>query len=261
MKIWKTFGMIFRFLVYVFLLGPLVIVILTSFSETSHVVFPPHGFTLHWYTDALHNAEFTESLLLSIRIACVSALIAVILGTMISLWCWKSTSRIRGIMETLFLTPIIIPTIISAVAFLQYFVLFQGVFTNYWKLCLTYAVIEMPYVIRTVTANLVGLDVGFEEASLVLGATPIQTLFRVTLPCIRQGVMGGIVFSFVVSFDESVIVMFMKSADSVTFPLRIYSYITESFTPLISAYSALFIVVVGIVIYIIEKKIGLSNLY
>ena len=146
-------------------------------------------------------------------------------------------------------------------AFLQYFVLFGGLFTNYWKLCLTYAVIQMPYVIRTVTANLVGLDASFEEASLVLGASPVRTLFHVTLPCIRQGIVGGAVFAFVVAFDECVIILFMKSAKTVTFPLRLYSYITESFTPLISAYSTLFIIVVAAVIYLVEKKIGLSKLY
>lgn len=261
MNITKLMGKLCRLAVYLFLLGPLAVVICTAFSDSNRVVFPPRGFTLHWFSDAVQNVEFTESLLLSIRIAGVSVLIACILGTMISLWGWKSQSRLRGVIETIFLAPIVIPTIISAVAFLQYFALFGGIFTSYWKLCLTYAVIEMPYVIRTVTANLVGLDTGFEEASLVLGASPVKTLFHVTLPCIRSGIIGGVVFSLVVSFDECVIVMFMKSAKSVTFPLRLYSYITESFTPLISAYATLFIIVAAIVIYIVEKRIGLSKLY
>ena len=68
-------------------------------------------------------------------------------------------------------------------------------------------------------------------------------------------------FAIVVAFDECVIILFMKSAKTVTFPLRLYSYITESFTPLISAYSTLFIIVVAAVIYLVEKKIGLSKLY
>lgn len=261
MNLTKLIGKVFRLIVYGFLLGPLVVVILTAFGDSNRVVFPPKGFTLHWFTDALNNAEFTQSLTLSIHIAFISVLIACILGTMISLWCWKCHSWLKGIVETVFLSPIVVPTIISAVAFLQYFALFGGLFSSYWKLCLTYAAIEMPYVIRTVTANLAGLDTDFEEASIILGATPIQTFVNVTLPCIRSGIMGGVVFSFVVAFDESVIVMFMKSAKSVTFPLRLYSYITESFTPLISAYSTLFIIVAAVIIYIVEKKIGLSKLY
>lgn len=261
MNLTKLAGRLARFFVYLFLLAPLLVVFLTAFSDTNRVVFPPKGFTLAWFDKAIHSAEFTSSLLLSLRIALISVLIACVLGTMISLWFWKSDSRIKGVFETIFLAPIVIPTIISAVAFLQYFALFGNMFSHYWKLCLTYAVIEMPYVIRTVTANLVGLDTSFEEASLVLGASPIRTLFNVTLPCIRPGILGGAVFSFVVAFDECVIILFMKSAKTVTFPLRLYSYITESFTPLISAYSAMFIIVVAIVIYIVEKKIGLSKLY
>jgi len=261
MNITKICGRLARFFVYLFLTGPLVVVICTAFSETNRVVFPPRGFTLEWFNKALHNAEFTSSLLLSIRIAVVSVTITCVLGTMVSLWFWKSHSRYKGLFESIFLSPIVIPTIISAVAFLQYFALFGSLFTTYWKLCLTYAVIEMPYVIRTVTANLVGLDTSFEEASLVLGASPVKTLLHVTLPCIRQGLVGGAVFSFVVAFDECVIILFMKSATSVTFPLRLYSYITESFTPLISAYATLFIIVMAAVIYIVERKIGLSKLY
>ena len=220
MKLTSLAGKLARFLGFLFLLRPLLVVVITAFSDTNRVVFPPRGFTLRWFERAVHSAEFNSSLLLSIRIA-----------------------------------------VVSVVAFLQYFVLFGGLFTNYWKLCLTYAVIQMPYVIRTVTANLVGLDTSFEEASLVLGASPVRTLFHVTLPCIRQGIVGGAVFSFVVAFDECVIILFMKSAKTVTFPLRLYSYITESFTPLISAYSTLFIIVAAAVIYLVEKKIGLSKLY
>ena len=261
MKITKAVGFVFRMFVYFLLLAPLAVVISTAFSETNRVVFPGRGFTLHWFQQAFTNVEFTKSLILSLEIASVSIILACVLGIMISLWFWKSNSRAKGIFQVIFLSPIVIPTIISALAFLQYFALLRGVFTDYWKLCITYAIIEMPYVIRTVTASLVGLDTGFEEASVVLGASPIRTLFCVTLPCIRQGIFGGAVFSFVVAFDECVIIMFMKSAKTVTFPLRLYSYITESFTPLISAYATLFIIVAIIVLYIVERKIGLSKLY
>ena len=261
MKLTKIAGKVSRLLIYLFLLSPLLVIMITAFSDTNRVTFPPRGFTLRWFDQAIHSPEFNSSLLLSIRIAIISVLIACILGTMVSLWFWKSGSRAKGVFEAIFLSPIVIPTIISAVAFLQYFTLFGGLFTNFWKLCLTYAVIEMPYVIRTVTANLVGLDTSFEEASLVLGASPIKTLFHVTLPCIRSGIIGGAIFAFVVAFDECVIILFMKSAETVTFPLRLYSYITESFTPLISANSTLFILVMAGIIYLVEKQIGLSKLY
>ena len=82
----KLAGRIARAAVYLFLLGPLLVVVFTAFSNTNRVVFPPKGFTLAWFQKAVHSAEFTSSLLLSVRIAVVSVCIACVLGTMISLW-------------------------------------------------------------------------------------------------------------------------------------------------------------------------------
>lgn len=257
----KWLGRIFRGLVYVFLLCPLVTVVFTAFSDTNRVVFPPRGFTLEWFEKAIHSSEFINSFVLSIQIASISVIIACVLGTMISLYFWKTGGKARAFFEMIFMSPIVVPTIISAVAFLQYYYLFGDVLTTFWKLCLTYAAIEIPYVIRTVTACLVGLDASFEEASLVLGASPVKTLFKVTLPCIKTGIVGGAVFSFFVAFDEAVIIMFMKNAKCITFPMRLYSYITESFTPLISAIATIFIIFAIIIIMIVEKTIGLSKLY
>lgn len=261
MKVTKIVGRIFRGLVYIFLLCPLITVIFTAFSDTNRVVFPPRGFTLEWFEKAAQSAEFIQAFILSLQIAVVSVVIACTLGTMISLYFWKTKGKAKAVFEMVFMSPIVVPTIISAVAFLQYYYLFGNVLTTFWKLCLTYAAIEMPYVIRTVTACLVGLDAGFEEASLVLGASPVKTLFKVTLPCIKTGIVGGAVFSFFVAFDEAVIIMFMKNAKCITFPMKLYSYITESFTPLISAIAAIFIVFAVIIIMVVEKTIGLSKLY
>ena len=261
MNMTKLLGGIFRVMVYIFLLCPLATVICTAFSDTNRVVFPPRGFTLEWFKQAAQSTEFIQSFFISIQIAAVSVVIACVLGTMVSLYFWKTQGRAKGIFEMIFLSPIVVPTIISAVAFLQYYYLFGNVLTTFWKLCLTYAAIEMPYVIRTVTACLVGLDAGFEEASLVLGASPVKTLFKVTLPCIKTGIVGGAVFSFFVAFDEAVIIMFMRDARYVTFPMRLYTYITESFTPLISAIATIFIIFAVIIIMIVEKTIGLSKLY
>lgn len=261
MNVTKILGRIFRGLVYIFLLCPLVTVILTAFSDTNRVVFPPRGFTLEWFEKAAQSTEFINSFFISVQIAAVSVIISCILGTMVSLYFWKTQGKAKAVLEMIFLSPIVVPTIISAVAFLQYYYLFGNVLTTFWKLCLTYAAIETPYVIRTVTACLVGLDAGFEEASLVLGASPVKTLFKVTLPCIKTGIVGGAVFSFFVAFDEAVIIMFMRDARCITFPMRLYSYITESFTPLISAIATIFILFAVIIIMIVEKTIGLSKLY
>lgn len=260
MKLRSALGKMFTFLVFVFMMAPLIVVIITAFGTTRHVMFPPRGFTLNWFSKALQNKEFINSIFLSLRLSILSVAFSCILGTMVSLYLWKGESRLKGLWESVFLSPIVVPTVISAVALLQYFALF-GFIDTFWKLTLAYIAIEIPYVIRSVTASLAGLDASFEEASLVLGASPVKTLFKVTLPCVKGGILAGGIFSFVVAFDEAVIVMFIRNSRTITYPLRLYSYITESFTPLISAFATIFIVLSFIVIVIIEKTIGLNEMY
>ena len=223
MRIYKIVGNILSALIFIFLLAPLVVVIGTSVSTSRFVSFPPDGFTMKWYMEALTNVDFLKSILLSLKISAVSVVCSCILGVMVSLYFWKKPGKISDTFETVFLSPIVIPTVISAVAFLQYFSIFSSI-SGFWKLVLAYITIEIPYVIRSVTASLSGLDVSFEEASLVLGAAPLKTLFRVTLPCIKGGIVAGAIFSFVVAFDEAVIVMFIRNSRTITYPLRLYSY-------------------------------------
>lgn len=260
MRIYKIVGNILSALIFIFLLAPLVVVIGTSVSTSRFVSFPPDGFTMKWYMEALTNVDFLKSILLSLKISAVSVVCSCILGVMVSLYFWKKPGKISDTFETVFLSPIVIPTVISAVAFLQYFSIFSSI-SGFWKLVLAYITIEIPYVIRSVTASLSGLDVSFEEASLVLGAAPLKTLFRVTLPCIKGGIVAGAIFSFVVAFDEAVIVMFVRNSRTITYPLRLYSYIMESYTPLISALASVFIIISALVIFAVEKKIGLDKMY
>ena len=260
MRIYKIVGNILSALIFIFLLAPLVVVIGTSVSTSRFVSFPPDGFTMKWYMEALTNVDFLKSILLSLKISAVSVVCSCILGVMVSLYFWKKPGKISDTFETVFLSPIVIPTVISAVAFLQYFSIFSSI-SGFWKLVLAYITIEIPYVIRSVTASLSGLDVSFEEASLVLGAAPLKTLFRVTLPCIKGGIVAGAIFSFVVAFYEAVIVMFVRNSRTITYPLRLYSYIMESYTPLISALASVFIIISALVIFAVEKKIGLDKMY
>ena len=260
MKKYKIAGNIFSIIVYLFLLLPLVVVIITSFGEGNRAVFPTHGFTLKWYQEALHNTDFFQSVFISLKIAVVSTAISTVLGTMVSLYFWKTKGKIKEIFELIFMAPMVVPTVVFAVAFLLAFSSVDVV-VPYWKLVLSYCAIHIPYVIRSVTAALYGLDVSFEEASLVLGARPIKTLFKVTLPCIKRGIISGIIFAFVVAFDEAVIIMFLRNADTVTYPLRLYTHITEEFSPMVSAFSTVFILISLAVIYVIERIFGLSKMY
>lgn len=260
MSMSAVMGRVFRVLVYLFLLLPLLVVVLTAFSETDYIVFPPQGFTLKWFGEAISNRAFIASVKVSLILASVSTVVCVFLGTMVSLYFLKARGRGKDLLEIIFLSPVVVPTVVSAVAFLQFFssLPVRGALI---PLIIAHVVIQIAYVIRTVSASLHGLDPSFEEAALVLGSPPTRTLFKVTLPCAKRGIIAGAIFAFVVSFDEAVIVMFLSDSKTITYPLRLYSYISEHFDPMVSAFSTIFILLSFIVIVVVEKKIGLSNMY
>lgn len=260
MKFYAVVGTLFRSFVYIFLMLPLAIVVMTSFSDTSYVVFPPQGFTLKWFPEALGNANFFKSIKVSLLIGAVSTCISTVIGTMASLYFWKTSGRAKEWIETIFLSPVVVPTVVSAVAFLQFYSGIGSIDTLA-ALILSYSIIQVSYVIRTVSASLYGMDASIEEAALVLGATPLRTLFKVTLPIAKRGIIAGAVFAFVVAFDEAVIVMFLSDARTITYPLRLYSYISENYTPMISAFSTVFILISFLVIYFTEKFIGVGKMY
>ena len=185
MKTYAVLGKFIRFFVYCFLLFPLIIVVLTSFSNTQFIVFPPHGFTFKWFAAAATNTDFLNSVKTSFIIAGISTCISTFLGTVVSLYFWKTEGKGKGFIELIFLSPVVVPTVVSAVAFMQFYATLHIFPTNFIPLILSHSIIQIAYVIRTVSATFYSLDIGFEEASLVLGATPVRTLFKITLP-LRQ---------------------------------------------------------------------------
>ena len=259
MKAYKAAGRVWSAIVYIFLLLPLVAVIVTSFGEGNRAVFPIQGFTWKWYAEAIANQKFIESVFLSFRIAVVASVVSTILGVMVSLYFWKTSGRVKEIFELVIMFPMVVPTVVFGVAFLLMYSSFKV--AAVWKIGLCHIALQIPYIVRSVTASLYNLDVGFEEASLVLGAGPLKTLFRVTLPCIKRGIISGVIFAFVVSFDEAVLIMFLRTSTTVTYPLRLYTHITEQFSPMISAFSTVFILLSLVIIFITEKLFGISNMY
>lgn len=260
MKGYRYAGNVLAVVIYLFLLLPIIVVICTSFTTGNRAMFPPDGFTLKWYAEALNNKQFFDSIVVSLKIAVASTTISTVLGVMVSLYFWKTTGRIKAVSELIFMAPMVVPTVVFAVGFLMFFTPWKF-FAPFWKLVMSYCAIQIPYMIRSVTAALYGLDVSFEEASLVLGAPPMRTLFKVTLPNIRGGITAGVVFAFVVAFDEAVIIMFLRNAATTTYPLRLYSTIIEQFSPMVSAFSTVFILIAFLIISFVEKKVGLSHIY
>lgn len=246
-------------LVVLFILGPLVVIVGGSFTETPYVAFPPQGFTLRWYEQLVHRGDFLQSFLLSVALATLCSVAAMGLGVAAVIGLQRGLGRGGGRLYRAFLmSPLVLPTIVTGVALLQFYYLLDldAPFTG---LLIGHVLITIPYVIRTVGAGLVGLDPAIEEAANSLGAGGLRTLLRVTLPAIAPSIMAAVIFVFITSFDQATVSIFLAGPDMMPLPVRIYNYIDFAVDPMVASVSTLLILFAFGVILLLQRLLGLDR--
>jgi putative spermidine/putrescine transport system permease protein len=246
--------------VYLFLLSPVIVVLLSSLTTTSYVVFPPKGLTLHWYKELLGHQEFIDSFLLSVGVAGFTTLISTILGTLTSLAVVRYEFKGKEVLTNFLGSPMVIPTVVFGTALLQYFSRI-GIAAGPLALVLGHIILTVPYVMRLVVASLTGFNRSIEQAAMNLGAKPLQVFFKITLPVIKSGIIAGAVFAFITSFDDLTVALFIVSTDVVTLPVRIFSYIQYQYDPIITSLSSMIILLTIILIFVIERVFGVGRLF
>src|SRR5262245_6015919 len=240
---------------YLFLLAPIAIVIVLSFTSGTSVSFPPPGLSLRWFRYLAGRDEFISSAAVSIEIATLASIGAVALGLPAALALVRERVPGKALVESLLMSPLVLPGIVTGIALLQYFTA-TGVIQSFPRLVLAHLVVCTPYAIRRITASLHGIDPSLEEASRTLGASHFTTFRRVLLPLLRPGVIAAFIFSFVTSFDNVVVSIYLIGADTVTLPLRILTYVEWQFDPSIAAISTIFVVVTTAVVVAAEGLNG-----
>ena len=122
-----------------------------------------------------------------------------------------------------------------------------------------HTVITVPYIVRTVGATLAEIEPAFEEAASTLGANRVQTFFKVTLPMLRPGLIAGLVFSLIMSFDEFTVSLFLVGPGVMTLPLEIYYYTEFQMDPTVAAISTMLVAFTALVVVLLERFIGLRK--
>ena len=245
-------------LVVLFILGPLVIIIGGSFTETPYVAFPPTGFTLRWYEQLMHRRDFLDSFLISLSLAALCSLGAMLLGVSASIGLYRHGFTGRPIFRAFLMSPLVLPTIVTGVALLQFYYLID-MDAPLTGLLIGHVLITVPYVVRTVGAGLVGLDPAIEEAANSLGAGGWRTLFRVVLPAIGPSIMAAVIFVFITSFDQATVSIFLAAPGVMPLPVRIYNYIDFAVDPMVAAISTLLILFAFGTIAALQKLLGLDR--
>lgn len=247
---------IFTYAMITILLLPMGLVVATSFTEASYVSFPPQGFTLRWYAEAWAKREYFDSFGLSLSVACLTAMLATVIGLPVAVTLRRTQGWLRGTLDGLFMSPLILPTIIIGIAMLQYFNRL-GFGTTYWGLVLGHVVITTPYVIRLVGASLAAIDPRIELAARNLGAPPLTAFLRTTGRLALPGLAAGAVFAFITSFDNVTISVFLTTPRLVTLPVRIYNLLDQPIYPWLVAICSMIIAVTAALIVVIERTMGL----
>jgi putative spermidine/putrescine transport system permease protein len=230
-------------IVGLFFILPTLFVIPMSFSSTSTFEFPPKGFSLHLYQNFFTDPVWLTALRNSVLVASVAALLATLVGTAAALGLHQLTGRMARFARTLLMISIVTPGIVIAVAVYISFLRWHltGTFAGY---VLAHAALGVPFVLVSVTSALGGFDQKLLRASASLGAPPVRTFLRVTMPLISRGIITGAIFAFVTSFDEVVIALFLRSPTFQTLPVQMYNSVTVEVDPTIAASSSLVVVVV-----------------
>lgn len=227
-------------LIFTFMIIPVLIVVPIAFSNEFIMHFPPREWGLSLIKGYFLSEAWMRATWNSFRVAIPVMVFATFLGTLASLSLVRGRYRGKQSLYALFLLPIIVPWIISAVSFYFFFAKLKMIGTIS-GLVLAHTVLAVPYVVIVMTSALKGFDERLEQASMSLGAGRVRTFFNITFPIIRPAILTALLFTFIRSFDELITAMFISGVKAKTLPKQMWDGIRDEINPTIAAVAALLI--------------------
>jgi putative spermidine/putrescine transport system permease protein len=228
-------------LTLLYLVLPVLAIVPLSFSSSTFLVYPIPGWSLRWYQNLIASDEWRMAAKNSFIVAPSATVLATVLGTLAAIGLTKANFRGKALLMAVLISPMIVPVVVVGVGMYLFFAPL-GLANTYAGLIMAHAALGVPFVVTTVAATLQGFNFNLVRASLSLGANPLQTFFRITLPVIAPGVISGALFAFATSFDEVVVTLFLAGADQTTLPRQMFTGIRENISPTIAALATILIV-------------------
>jgi putative spermidine/putrescine transport system permease protein len=244
---------------FLLILGPIVVIVVVAFSPTDFFRFPPPGLSLRWFEEFFRLDNMRGAFLFSLELAVGAATLSTVLATMAALATVKRRGVLSGLLQSLFLAPLVFPTIILGLALLLFYrTVGVGIVPG---LVLAHVLVGSPYCFRSVLTSLQSFDFALEEAAQSLGAGPLRSFVRVTLPVIWPGLVSGWFFAFIVSFGELNTALFLTGPGRTTLPIEIFAYLQFQGSQLvIAAASTLQVALIVVLVLVIERLVGFARL-
>ncbi len=250
---WLTLALVLAFITL-----PLVVVVAASLSPTAAASFRPWDWTPIWY-GGLFDERWVQPFLLSVRIAVLVAAISGVLGTLAALALVYERVAGSSILMAALLSPLSVPQIVKGVAI----VLFLSIIglqnlLGTPALIAAHVVLALPFVMRMAVGALVNFDDNLDRAAQILGASRAQRLFYVVLPLIKPGVLSGVTFAFIISFNNIPLSVFLVRPGDTTLPIAVINHLEYSLDPIMAAVNVASMVFILVVILAFEKLGGFS---
>jgi spermidine/putrescine transport system permease protein len=239
--------LLFAALIYVFLYAPILVLVFFSFNSTRNTQVWT-GFSLEWYGELISDQSVLEAFRLSMIVGVTATAIATVIGTLTALALTRHSFRGKTVADSAIYAATVMPEIVVGVSLLVFFVA-AGLQLGITTIIIAHVAFTISFVTIVVRARLSGMDRSIEEAAQDLGANPVETFLRVTLPLILPGVMAGALLAFTLSLDDFVITFFVAGVGSSTLPLKIYSMIKFGVSPVINALSTVVLVATMVLVF------------
>jgi putative spermidine/putrescine transport system permease protein len=245
--------------VVLFLLLPIAVSMLLSFDDRDYLgAFPPTSFSLRWYRSFFDNPAYLSGLVTSLELAVLSTAISVVAGTAAAVALSEMKWRGRHALETLFLSPRLVPTVVIGFSILG-FASAVHIFDAFTRLIAGHVIITIPFTIRAVLASLVGIRRSIVEAANSLGASPFRAFLDVTLPLAKTGIIAGGLLAFVLSFDEVAVSLFLSDAFTQTLPIALVAEMRTNLNLTIAAVSTVFALMTVLIVILLDRTTGLDT--
>ena len=243
---------------------PIVVVIVMSFGASDTLQFPPAGFSLRWYQAAWQTFVSPDaSDVMSMGRALTTSLIVagstMLIATAVSIPAAYALSRFRfpgkASIEQFIALPLVYPLVILGLSLLLVFNRLPvdlGVF----RLIIAHVILALPFTVKNCSASIAAIGPEFEEAAYMLGARPLRALFDVVLPLMRPGILAGMLFAFIVSFNEFTVTFFLYDINTMTLPVWLYSRTVSSLDPTVFSFAVFIVLIDFALIWLLERLVG-----
>ena len=241
---------------YAFLLSPLAVVTILSFSSGQYLTFPPPGVSLRWYQALFANAQILEAAGQSLVLALLVTVVAILTGFPAALAVARGAapSWVAGALSL----PLLLPTLVIGLGLLM---VLQpvGLLATWPGLALGHLMVVLPFVVRLLVTAFSTLPADLEDAAATLGARPLSAFLLITLPLAAPGAVAAATLSFLLSFDETVISLFLVGPRLTTLPVTLFHYAESRVDPLLAALAVSLILLSLVIVLLVDRLVGVTR--